>query len=204
VRVTPRVLARVVAAVPRVAPIQPTIFSAACVTAFVVASPNANAAAARLRVGCAVVAASVAFVLDDDARTTLAATPVTRLIQRAARAGWAVAFVAVWVAAIVATADALTGVGRPPNAVFTEIASVALVACAVACLAMGSSDDGRGGITGAIVAMSCFAASYLPWRWWWPFTPEPRLARLVWASALALAVALAASADPARRRGRIG
>jgi hypothetical protein len=197
--VRPRLLEGLLAAVPRVAPVHPVIFSAACTTAFVVASPNANAAATRLRVGCAVVAASVSFVLDDDARATVAATPVTQLTQRAVRAGAVFAFVALWVVAIVAAADALTGVGRPPNAVFAEIGAVALIACAVACLAIGRSDDGRGGITGAIVAMSCFAASYLPWRWWWPFTPEPRLARLLAASATALAVALVASADPARR-----
>jgi hypothetical protein len=198
----PRLLAELVVAVPRVAPIQPIVFSAVCATAFVVASPIANAPATRQRVGCAVVAASIAFALDDDARTTLAATPVTRLTQRAVRAGAAGAFLAAWVVVIVAAADALTGVGRPPNVVFTEVGVVALIACAVACLAIGRSDDGRGGIAGTVVAISCFGVSYLPWQWWWPFTPEPRLSRLLLTGAIAIAVALVASLDPARARTR--
>jgi hypothetical protein len=161
------------------------------------------AAVPRVRVGCALVGASVAFVLDDDAITTVAATPITRLTQRTTRAAVGVAFVVAWLIVVVLAADALTGVGRPPNALLMEPAAVALIAFAVACLAIGRTDDGRGGIVGAFVALACFATSYIPTRWTL-FTAEPRVSRLLVISAVALALAVAASADPAKRRVRIG
>jgi hypothetical protein len=129
---------------------------------------------------------------------------VTRLAQRAARAGDAAAVLAAWVGVAAFAADALTGDGCPPNAVVLEGAAVAHIAFAVACVARGRTDDGRGGIVGALVALACFATGYIPSRWWWPFTAEPRQTRLLVLSAAALAVALVASSDPARRRGRIG
>jgi hypothetical protein len=192
--------AELLRAVPRVAPVQPLLLTAALAGAFVLTAANAPAAAFRLRIGSAVVAAALCFVLDDDAATTLASVPVSRLTRRSIRAGGAAAFVLAWFAVVLLAADALTGVGRPPTAVLVEVGALALIACAVACVAIGRTDDGRGGIAGAFAAMVCFASAYLPPHWWMPFTAEPRVTRLAIVSAGALVVALTASADVARRR----
>jgi hypothetical protein len=174
--------------------------SAAIAGAFGLAAPSATSAEMRLRVASAAVAAVACLVLDDDAAPTLAAVPVSRLRQRLARAGFAAAFVATWVLVVTVVADLLTGVGRPPAAALAEIGALGLVALAVACLAIGRTDDGRGGIVGAVVALLCFATAYLPPSWWWPITAQPQLTRLLVIGGGALVVGLEASADPARRR----
>lgn len=187
-------------AVPRVAPVQPLVMSAAAAGVFVLAAPSANSASQRLRVASAVVAAVACFVLDDDAAMTLDAVPVSRLTRRLLRAGATAAFVTVWMAVVIGAADALTGAGRPPLAALAEVGAIELLALAGACVAIGRTDDGRGGIAGALIALVCFATAFLPARWWWPLTSQPETRRLVLVGLVALVVALTASADPARRR----
>lgn len=193
-------IATLVRAVPRVAPVRPLVVSAALAGAFVLAAPSAESASMRLRVAAALVAAAACFVVDDDAAATLAAVPVSRLTQRVARAVFAAGFLAAWMIVVTVVADVLTGVGRPPIAALAEIGTLELIALAGACLAIGRTDDSRGGIVGAVVALVCFATVYLRPHWWWPITAEPELRRLLVIALGALAVALAASADPARRR----
>lgn len=105
-----------------------------------------------------------------------------------------------WLVAVVVAGDVLVGLGRPSAAAVAEVGALVLVAAAGACVAMGRSDDGRGGITGAGLALLCSATAYLPARVWLPLTPQPELMRLCVIGLAAIGVALTASADPARRR----
>jgi hypothetical protein len=202
VRVTPRTSRDLIRFVPRVAALRPLIVSALVTGLFVVAADSAAVAAMRMRPAGALVAAATAFVIDDDAAATLAASPVTRLRRRAARWSVAASVVGGWLVLVPFLADARTGSGRPPAAAFAECAALALIAQAGACLAIGRTDDGRGGIFGVATVGLCFLGAYLPLSQWWPLEEAPHTRRLALVSATALAVALAASADPARPRIR--
>lgn len=203
-RITLRQYAEMARAVPRVAPLRPLVAAAVLMTVFVLAAPSAGAASTRMRVAAALVAATAAFALDDDAATTLAPVPMSRLVRRFVRFGVAAVSVGAWLGVVIAAGDALTGFGRPSGAALLEVGAVGFIAFAGASLATGRTDDGRGGIAGVFVALVCFATAYLPPRWWWPFTAEQRVARLACIALVALAVSLATSADPARRRHWFG
>jgi fluoroquinolone transport system permease protein len=198
VRVTPAQFWSLVRAVPRAASFAPLLSTAAATSLFVLTA-SVGAVPMRLRLSAAAVAATACFVLDDDAALTLAPVPITRLTRRLVRYSVAAAIVAAWLAVIAFAADALTGVGRPPTGFFVEIGVVGLVAAAAACLAIGRSDDGRGGVTGAMVGLVCAASTQLPARWL-PLTAQPEMKRLTAVALCATAVALVASADPAKRR----
>lgn len=191
-------------ALPRVAPWRPLFASATFATLFILRAANPSSAALRLRLGGAVVAACVAFALDDTAETTLASAPTTLLARRSVRVLGALAALAGWWCSTAALADATTGLGRPPSAVGIEILAIAAIALATSSLASSHGDDGTGGFAGASVALACFATSYLPPRWWWPLAPDPSstsgMRRLAVLLTVAVVFGVAASLDPARRR----
>lgn len=191
-------------AVPGVAPWRAAGGSAALALAYVAGAGNAGVAETRMRVGAAVVAACVAFLVDDAAAVTVASSPTTLLGRRAIRAGAGLAVLGAWWVSAALLADAVAGSGRPPFSAALEALVIACIALAVSALAARRSDDATGGVAGAAVALACFATIYLPQRWWWPLTPDPSspsgMRRLALVLTGAVVLGVATSLDPARRR----
>jgi multisubunit Na+/H+ antiporter MnhB subunit len=192
-----------VRAVPRVAPLRPLYMTTSVATVLVFASGNPGEALTRFRLGAGALAACLAFVLDDEAATTTASAPTTRFARRGARVVVGALALGAWMTAAALIADTLVGSGRPPWAAFLEPLTIAALSLAVGCIAIDRSDDGRGGVFGATVALTCLATAYLPSRWWWPLTARPEMTRLAVIGFAALALAALASLDPAVRRLRI-
>ncbi|MDP1795336.1 MAG: hypothetical protein Q8K63_14455, partial [Acidimicrobiales bacterium] len=142
-----RLMAR---AVPRVAPLGVVGATGAVMTLLVISTADPAAAQSRLRLGAACVAASLAFVVDDEAAHTLAGSPATLRARRGVRALVAFALATAAFAVMMVLADARSGVGRPEVAYLLEFAAIACIALGVGSGAVGRSDDGRGGAVGAL------------------------------------------------------
>jgi len=153
-------------------------------------------AAMFLSIGCG-------FVLDDPAEATIAGVPPVLLYRRVLRLALAIPFLAVvwasllWYARVDGTTGALT----------VELAAMAAIAVGIAAIASHVVPDGLGGVAaGPSVLVLFVTVALLPRRYarFLPLDPTgPRRFDLYgrWALALAVAAAVfvAASLDPARR-----
>ncbi len=198
-----RQLVAMMRALPEITSWQPSAATMAVSAALLVTAHSPSAAQSRIRFGAALVAASLALVVDDPAAATLAADPTTLRWRRGVRVLVAVGALALWWLVASVLADARTGSGRPPIAVGLESAAVMAVGLGVAAMAASRVADGAGP-AGSAAALALFGASFLPSQWWIPLAPDPSTgqgpARIAWVSAVAVVVLFAASIDPAGRR----
>ena len=157
----------------------------------------------ELRLAAVALAAGAAFVLDDPAAETIAASPTPLLFRRLLRAALALPVVAALWALLLLHADA-----APAWALTLELAAMLATTLAVAALAAPLVPDGRGGVAAAPAllvllgaaalalpdGLTLFAAGPLDARW------EASHER--WASVLVAAVLafVYASLDPGRAR----
>lgn len=155
----------------------------------------------RLSVSGVGVAAATAFLLDDPASETLAASPTPLSARRAQRVAIVAMVVASWWTVAVTVAATRAG-GFPLRGRALELGVLVTVALAVSAAAATTGDRTGGGIAGAACSTACFASTLLPPRWWLPFPPDPTAAgaALRWVAVLVCAIALLAwtSRDPAR------
>jgi fluoroquinolone transport system permease protein len=151
-------------------------------------------------------ALGLAFLLDDPARRTTAATPVGRAFRAALRLALAAPVAALWWTAAVLLVPAP---GRPDLAPGTvEAAATACAALALATLAVRFTQAAEVG-NGAVVQLGAVAGVTLlvPDRWGLPGTqadPWWQATQLRWAAvpALTLTACVAATREPVRRRAR--
>ncbi|WP_307060299.1 ABC transporter [Streptomyces achromogenes] len=151
-------------------------------------------------------ALGLAFLLDDPARRTTAATPVGRAFRAALRMALAAPLVALWWTAALLLVPAPSRPELTPATV--EAAATACAALALATLAVRFTETAEVG-RGAAVRLGVAAGVTLlvPDRWgllgtpadpWWQAT------QLRWVAVLALTLALCATGtrEPLRRRSR--
>ncbi|WP_307050167.1 ABC transporter [Streptomyces achromogenes] len=151
-------------------------------------------------------ALGLAFLLDDPARRTTAATPVGRAFRAALRMALAAPLVALWWTAALLLVPVSSRPELTPATV--EAAATACAALALATLAVRFTETAEVG-RGAAVRLGVAAGVTLlvPDRWgllgtpadpWWQVT------QLRWAAVLALTLALCATGtrEPLRRRSR--
>lgn len=186
--------------VPRVLSWQPLAGMSAAGIGFVLIGSDGGAAQ-RASIAGVGVAAATAFLFDDPAADTLAASPTPLSARRAQRVAIAALVVAPWWTVAVTVAAARAG-GFPLRGRALELGVLVAVALAVSAAATTRGDRTGGGIAGAACSSACFAATFLPPRWWLPFPPDPTAAGATprWVAVLACAITLLAwsSRDPAR------
>ncbi len=157
----------------------------------------------RLSFAAAVVAATTAFVLDDPAGSTLAATATSLPVRRLLRASAAVVAAGLWWFGAVALAAHRVG-AVPMRALTLEFATFVAVALAASAGAARLGDRTGGGYAGAIVTLVCFASTLLPPQPWLPLAAAPTApgatARLAAVLVIAITVLVMASRDPASPR----
>ncbi|MER6558960.1 ABC transporter [Streptomyces sp. NPDC001027] len=151
-------------------------------------------------------ALGLAFLLDDPARRTTAATPVGRASRAALRLALAAPVAALWWTAAVLLVPAPNRPDLIPATV--EAAATACAALALATLAVRFTEAAEVGRAAAVrLGAAAGAALLVPDRWgllgtpadpWWQAT------QLRWAAVLALALTLCATGtgEPVRRRYR--
>lgn len=156
----------------------------------------------RLSIASAAVAAASAFVLDDPAAVTLAASPISLPVRRLQRVTVAALAVGLWWTAAVSIATHRAG-PLPLQAPTLELGVFVAVALAVSAAATTMGDRTAGGIAGAVVTIASFATTFLPSRVWLPFPADPTAPgatlRLLPVLACAVTVLAWASRDPAQR-----
>jgi len=154
----------------------------------------------RWSFAAAMVAATTAFVLDDPAGSTLAATATSLPVRRLLRASAAVVAAGLWWIGAVALATHRVG-AVPMRALTLEFATFVAVALAASAAAARLGDRTGGGYAGAIVALVYFATGFLPSQPWLPFPSEPTapgaVARLAVILVVAVTALAATSRDPA-------
>ncbi len=159
----------------------------------------------RMSIAAAGVAACSAFLLDDHAAVTLAASPTSLPVRRLHRVTVAAVAVGLWWVAAVTLATNRAGsfpiVGRALG--LCVLVTIALAASAVA---SSVGDRTTGGIAGAACSIAAYATTFLPPQPWLPLPAHPdapgATPRLLATLACALAVLAYASRDPATRRLR--
>ena len=198
-----RALARLVRAVPAVASWGEMAAAGGMgLVTVVLAAWSQGSVVLRVRLAGAAVAASTAWLLDDSATATLAASPTTVLARRAVRVAVGFAFALGWWGAAAAAATAVAG--GVPVAAAAEV--VVLTALAVAGSVAGQrwSGDGRGASAGALVVLVWFLLSFVPDVGAVPLPPQPlrpgATGPLLAVAGAALVAAVALSRDPAARR----
>ncbi len=161
--------------------------------------------ALRLSIAGAAVAAASAFLLDDPAAVTLAASPISLPRRRLQRVAAVAVAVGLWWAAAATIASHLGG-GFPLRGRSLELSVFVAVALAASATASTLGDRTVGGIAGAVSAAGCYALTLLPPQTWlpWPAHPDAPGATSRWLVVLAVAIAVLAwaSRDPAHRRQR--
>jgi hypothetical protein len=141
-------------------------------------------------------AAALAFVLDDRAATTLAPSPLTLLERRVLRLGVVVPVVAMWWLGLVGLLSVRRAAPLPPTStLLVELAAYTAIGFAACVWSQRLSDDGSGGIAGAVVVAAAFASTRLSLPTWWPL-PASRFHLVL---AVAIAALVAGSLDPATR-----
>jgi len=152
-------------------------------------------------------ALGLAFLLDDPARRTTAATPVGRAFRAALRLALAAPVAALWWTAAVLLVPAPSRPALTPATV--EAAATACAALALATLAVRFTEAAEVG-KGAAVRLGVAAGVTLlvPDRWGLlgtPADPGWQATQLRWAAVLALTltVCVTATREPVRRRPRI-
>ncbi len=156
----------------------------------------------RLSIAGAAVAAATAFLVDDPAAVTLAASPTSLPIRRLQRVAVGALAVGFWWTAAVSVATHRAG-GFPLRGRALELGVFVAIALAVSAATATIGDRTPGGIAGAVFTTACFAMTLLPSRAWLPFPADPSAPgaapRLLTALACAVAVLAWASRDPAHR-----
>jgi hypothetical protein len=194
---------------PRVLSWEPIALVMSAGTAFA-AVGSRGGVAQRVVIAGAAVAATAAFLLDDPASETMAASPTPLSARRLQRIGIAVVAVVLWctLALIVAAARGGESVVRGRA---LELAALTAVALGVSAASATMGDRTGGGIAGAACCFACFASTFLPPHWWLPFPTDssaPGAAvRLLAIVACASALLAWTSRDPAvtrRSRRRTG
>ncbi len=169
----------------------------------IVASGNRASVHLRLSIASAAVAAATAFLLDDSAAVTLAASPMSLPLRRLQRVTVGALAVGLWWAAAIAVTTHLAG-GFPLRGRALELSVYVAVATAVSATASTMGDRTAGGIAGALFSMACFGTTFLPSRTWLPLPAHPdapgAMSRLLAVLACAIAVLAWMSRDPADRR----
>lgn len=159
----------------------------------------------RLSIASAAVAASSAFLLDDPAAVTLAASPTSLPLRRLQRVAIAALAVGLWWTAAVAVTTHRAG-GLPLQGRALELSMLLAVALAVSATTSTIGDRTAGGIAGAVFTIVCYAITYLPSQTWLPLPTHPdtpgSTTPLLAVLACALALLARASRDPAHQRPR--
>lgn len=159
----------------------------------------------RLSVAGAGVAATSAFLLDDDAAVTLASSPTSLPVRRLQRITVAALAVGLWWVAAVSIANRRTR-GFPVSGRPLELGVLVAIALAASAVASNVGDRTTGGIAGAGFSIACYATTFLPPQPWLPLPAHPdapgATLRLVAILVCATAVLAFASRDPAARRPR--
>ena len=159
----------------------------------------------ELRLAAIALCLAAAFVLDDPAAQSLAASPSPLLFRRLLRTTLLLPLVAgLWAIVLWHAGESAT------TALTIELATMLAVVLAAAAAATPWVADGRGGLAAAPTLLIMLAAALLvlPAAWTLfardPADPAWEAAHIRWALVLALAVAtlLVASRDPANRRPR--
>ena len=160
---------------------------------------------ARLSIACVSVAATSAFLLDDQAAITLAASPTSLPARRLHRVAVASIGVGLWWLVAVAVAAIRVG-GFPFTGRALQLGMLVAVALAASAVAARVGDRTSGGIAGAACCMVVYATTYLPPRRWRPLPSHPDAPGATPQHLVALASALAVlaymSRDPAARARR--
>jgi len=166
----------------------------------------------RLSIAAAAVAAASAFLLDDPAAATLAASPTSLPVRRLQRVAVAALAVGLWWTTAISIATHRAGPLPLPGPTL-ELGVFVAVALAVSAAATTMGDRTAGGIAGAMVTIASFATTFLPSQAWLPFPAESdapgATLRLLVVLLSASTVLAWASRDPAqriprRRPGRAG
>ena len=161
----------------------------------------------ELRLAAIALCVGAAFVLDDPAAQSLAASPTPLLFRRLLRIVLLVPLVGVLWAVVLWHAGASF-----TTALTLELATMLVVTLAAAALAAPLAPDGRGGLAAAPALLITLTAALLLLPAGWtlfvadPADPAWETSHLRWALLLGAAVAafLAASRDPANPRARVG
>jgi len=166
----------------------------------------------RLSIAAAAVAAASAFVFDDPAAVTVAASPTSLPVRRLQRVTVATLAVGLWWTAAISIATHRAG-ALPLQAPTLELGVFVAIALAVSAAATTMGDRTAGGIAGAVFTIASFATTFLPPWTWLPFPTDPDASgatlRLLAILACAVTVLAWACRDPAqrirqRRPGRAG
>lgn len=154
----------------------------------------------RLSIAGAGVAATSAFLLDDQAAITLASSPTSLPARRLHRVALAAITVGLWWLAAVAVATIRVG-SFPLAGRALQLGMFVAVALAASAVAAGVGDRTTGGFAGAACCMVVYATTYLPPQRWLPLPAQPdtpgATTRLLVALGCALAVLAYMSRDPA-------
>lgn len=156
-----------------------------------------------LSIAAAAVAAATPFVLDDTAAATLQSSPATLRRRRAHRIALALPLLAAWwTVALVAVSRSSRDL--PLAAHTLQLATLVGIGLAAASTTSGvDGDRGRGGTLGALAVIICFGTAFIPELALQLVPADPAgqdaRRRLVVALAVAVAVQLGGSIDPARR-----
>ena len=160
----------------------------------------------RLRSSVVAMAAALSFVLDDRAAVTLAPSPLTLLERRALRVGVVTPLVAAWWIGLLLLLSIRRTPPLPPTSmVLFELVMYSAIGLAAAVWSQRRSDDGSGGVAGAVVVAVLYLTAVARMPQWWPLalaTNGMVPARLQLVLVVALAALVAGSLEPGRRRGR--
>jgi hypothetical protein len=160
----------------------------------------------RLRLSAIGMAAALAFVLDDRAAVTLAPSPLTLLERRALRVGVVIPIVAAWWASLLVLLSVRSSQPVPATSmVLLELVMYSAIGLAGAVWSQRRSDDGSGGVAGAVLVTVLFLSASLRMPEWWPLARTSSgmvPARLQLVLATAVVALVAGSLDPAGRRPR--
>jgi len=155
-----------------------------------------------LSTAAAGVAATTAYLLDDSATATLQSSPTTLLRRRAHRLVLALPLLGAWWALAVTIVSRSTA--HLPLAAHTlqlaALVAIGLAGSSAAAKVIGG--DARGSTAGALAVITCFGTAFLPRRSLQLLPVDPAAAgatrQLAVALAVAVAVLLSSSTDPAR------
>ena len=159
----------------------------------------------RLSIAGAAVAAASAFLLDDSASVTLAASPTSLPARRLYRVSITAIAVGLWWTAAVSVAIKSAG-GFPLRGRALELAMFVTIALAVSATATTMGDRTTGGVAGAVVTIACYSLTFLPSKTWLPLPSNPdapgATPRLLAVLICATAALTYASHDPATHKPR--
>ncbi len=156
-----------------------------------------------LSTAAAAVAATTPFVLDDPGAATLQSSPTTLLRRRGHRTALVMPLLVSWWA-LVATIVSRSTAHLPLAAHTLQLITLVAIGLAGASTASRvGSDRAGGGTTGSLAVIICFGTAFVPERSLQLVPADPTAPgatrQLIVILAVAVAIQLGASADPARR-----